>query len=64
MNNGLDISEGHFMKLNVKERDVIIFRNLIRIRKQLKDYNLHKKINYIWLFLLTIFVGIKKFIGF
>ena len=63
-NEGLDISEEQFMKLATKERDVMIFRNLIYVRKQLKSYHLHKKINYIWLFLLTIFVGAKRFIGF
>jgi len=63
-NEGLDISEEQFMKLAAKERDVMIFRNLIYIRKQMRDYKLNKKVQYVWLALLTVFVGIKKFIGF
>jgi len=63
MNNGLNITEEEFMKLAAKERDLIIFRNLTYIREQLKDYKLNKKIQYVWLSVLTVFVGIKKFLG-
>ena len=56
-NNGLDISEGQFMKLSAKERDVMIFRNLVHIRKQFKDYSFHKKIQYVWLSVLTVIIG-------
>jgi len=63
MNDGLDILEEQFLKLNSKERDLIIFRNVTHNRKRLKDYSLHKKIQYVWLSILTVFVGVKKFIG-
>jgi len=66
MNNSLDITEAQFMKLNSKERDIMIFRNLVHIRRQLKDYKIHKKIQYWWLSALTIlnaaYLGIKGFI--
>ena len=61
--NGLDIKETQFMKLSSKERDIMIFRNLVHIRKQFKDYNFHKKVQYAWLVALTIAVGIGKWAG-
>jgi len=68
MNDGLDINEAQFMKLSTKERDIMIFRNVVHIRKQIKEYKLHKKIQYAWLSVLTVlvaaFYGIKNFIGF
>jgi len=64
MNNGLDITEGQFMELKTKEQNLMLFKNLVHIRKQFKDYKFHKKIQYVWLSALSIFVGIKRFIGF
>lgn len=61
-NNGLDIPEEQFMKLNSKERDRIIFRNVVYNRKENKDYKLNKKIQYAWLFILTIATGLRKYI--
>jgi len=62
MNNGLDITEEQFMKMNSKERDLIMFRNVTHIRKKFKDYSFHRKINYVWLFALSIAVGFKKYL--
>lgn len=62
MNNGLDITEEQFMKMNSKERDLMMFRNVIHIRKKFKDYSLTKKIQYVWLFALTIGLGLRKYI--
>jgi len=56
--NGLDITEEQFIKMNSKERDLIMFRNVTHIRKQFKDYNFHKKVQYVWLGVLTIGFGI------
>lgn len=53
MSNGLDISEAQFMKMKTKEQNLMLFRNLVHIRKQLKDYKIHKKIQYVWLSVLT-----------
>ncbi len=67
-NNGLDISEEQFMKINQKEQNLILFRNVTHIRKQFKDYSFHRKIQYVWLSLLTSIVGIafgfRKALGF
>ncbi len=53
LDNGLDISESQFLKLNMKERDVMMFRNVVHNRKQSKDYAFHKKVQYVWLSVLT-----------
>ena len=63
-NNGLDIGLTEFKKMRSLDRDVLMYNNLTHIRKKMGDYKLHKKIQYIWLIVLTIFVGLKRFIGF
>ena len=63
MGNGLDIGLKEFKRMKGIDRDIIMYNNLKHIRKRIDDYKLHKKIQYWWLVLLTIFVGIKKFIG-
>ncbi len=63
-NDGLDIGLAEFKRMKSLDRDMLMYKNMIHIRKKIGDYKLHKKIQYIWLGLLTIFVGIKKFIGF
>ncbi len=60
---GLDIGLIEFKRMKGLDRDVAMYNNLIHIRKKIGDYKLNKKIQYIWLVLLTIFVGVKRFIG-
>lgn len=60
--NGLDITEEQFMKMNSKERDKMIFRNLVFIRKQFEDYNITKKIQYCWLAILTFAFGFRQYL--
>ena len=62
MNNGLDITEEQFMKLSNKERDLMVFRNIVHVRKKFKDYHVHKKIQYVWLVVLTGLFGIRKYL--
>jgi len=62
MNNGLDITEEQFMKMRTKEQNLILFKNLTHIRKRFKDYSFHRKINYVWLLVLSIALGLKKYI--
>ncbi|TET75153.1 MAG: hypothetical protein E3J56_01005 [Candidatus Aminicenantes bacterium] len=61
--NKLDITLSQFKKMRAVDRDEIIYQNLVHIKKKLGDYKLHKKIQYIWLALLSVFVGIKKYLG-
>ena len=61
--NGLEVGLPEFKRMKSIDRDVLMYNNLIHIRKKLGDYKLNKKIQYVWLVLLTIFMGVRKFIG-
>ena len=58
VSNGLDITEEQFMKMKSIDRDLIMFRNVTHIRKQFKNYSFHRKIQYVWLSVLTAACGI------
>jgi len=60
--NGLDITEEQFMKMSSVERDLIMFRNVTHIRKKFKDYSFHRKIQYVWLSVLSLVLIGKRFI--
>ena len=60
--NGLDITEEQFMKMSSVERDLIMFRNVTYIRKKFKDYSFHRKIQYVWLSVLSLVLIGKRFI--
>ena len=62
MSNGLNITEEQFMSMSSKERDLIMFKNMVCIRKHFKDYKFHKKIQYVWLSTLTLLNG--TYLGF
>ena len=62
-NNGLDIGLSEFKRMKSTDRDVLMYNNIIHIRRKVGDYKLHKKIQYVWLVLLTIFMGVKRFLG-
>ena len=64
MSNSLDIGLAEFKRMRSLDRDVLMYNNLTHIRKKIGDYKLHKKIQYVWLTVLTVFVGLKKFVGF
>ena len=64
MRNNVDIGLTEFKRMNSIDRDILMYNNLVHIRKRVGDYQLHKKIQYIWLVVLAIFVGLKRFIGF
>ncbi len=60
--NNLDITLVQFKKMRAIDRDELMYQNLVHIRKKMGDYKLNKKIQYVWLFLLTIFVGARRFL--
>lgn len=64
MANGLDLNLEQFSGMRAKDRDLIIFKNLVHIRKNLGDSKFHKKVQYVWLTVLTGFLGIKRVLGF
>lgn len=59
----LDIGLNEFKRMRSQDRDVLMYTNMVHIRKKLGDYQLNKKVQYIWLMILTIALGFKKFIG-
>lgn len=60
--NGLDISLDQFKRMKSMDRDVLIYNNLVHIRKGKVDYKFHRKFQYIWLIVLTIAFGFKKYL--
>lgn len=60
--NGLDISLDQFKKMAAKDRDELIYKNLVHIRKTIGDSKFHRKIHYVWLFVLTTALGLRKFL--
>lgn len=62
-NSGLDIGLNEFKRMKSLDRDILVYSNLINIRKKLGAYHLNKKIQYVWLTVLTIALGLKRFIG-
>jgi hypothetical protein len=62
MVNGLTISCGDFQKLPRIQKDTVIYENLLYIRKKLDNYNLNKKIQYLWLSVLTAVTGLRKYL--
>lgn len=60
---GLDINLEEFKRMNSIDRDVLMYHNLVYIRKKVSNYKLHKKLQYVWLVVLTVFVGLKRYIG-
>jgi len=64
MVNGLDIGIEEFQRMKSMDRDLLMYKNLKYIRGRQSEYKLNKKIQYFWLVGLTLFVGLKKFIGF
>jgi len=60
----LDIGLDEFKRMKSMDRDTLIYNNLVSIRSNLGDYKFHRKIQYVWLFVLTIAMGFKRFIGF
>ena len=61
-NNGLDIGLAEFKRMKSLDRDILFYNNLVHIRHKLGDYKFHKKIQYVWLIILTIAFGFRRFL--
>ena len=61
--NGLDLNLEQFAKMSAKDRDLVIFKNLVHIRKDIGDRKFHRKIAYAWLLALTGAMGLKRYMG-
>ena len=62
VNNGLDIGLPEFKKMKSMDRDILIYNNLVHIRKKIGDTRFHRKIQYAWLFVLTTTLGLRSFL--
>jgi hypothetical protein len=47
MMNGLDINESDFCKMSLKNQNLILFRNIKEIKRQVEGYKLYYKITAI-----------------
>ena len=63
MENNFDIGLAEFKGMKSRDRDILIYNNVVSIRSKLEDYRFHRKIQYVWLLVLTFAFGLKKFIG-
>jgi len=61
---GLDIHTDEFKKLSEGDRSAIMFQNIVKIRLNQKNDKLNKKVQYVWLIVLTGCLGLKKLFGF
>ena len=63
MVDGLDIHIDEFKKLKKEDRDEIMFRNIVCIRRNQKNDKLNRRLQYFWLLALTGVLGIKQLLG-
>lgn len=64
--NGLDISLEQFKNLKSKDRDELMYKNILSIKSNQTDNKFHNKIQYAWLSVLTlttsVLLGIRKYL--
>ncbi len=71
MESGLIMDETDFVKLKSKDRDTLIYKNLLHqhtrldnVESVLGEFKTFKLVTHLWLFLLTVAMGFKKWIPF
>ena len=55
--NGLEVGLAEFKKMKPADRDVLIYKNVVMNRQS----KLSQYITFIWLFILTVATGFKKY---
>ena len=63
MVDGLDVGKKEFMKMGSKDRDGVMFDNMVHLRGKVKNDVINRRVQYIWLICLTGIMGIRKFLG-
>lgn len=63
MEEGLDIGLTQFNKLNSKDRDSVMYQNMVHIRGKVKRDQMERKIHRYWLIALTGLMGFKRLFG-
>lgn len=64
MEEGLNVSLDEFKRMKKNDRETVIFQNVMYIKNQGKNYNMNRTLQYIWLFVLSTIMGIRKFLPF
>ncbi len=59
---GLDIDYNQFKRMKSKDRDELIYKNLVHLVSNNRNSKLHGNLQYAWLFVLTIAFGFKKYL--
>lgn len=62
MSTGLNLGLEGFKKLKKMERDIIMYENILHIKKKVGDVKLIKLIGFLWLFILSVVVGLRKYL--
>lgn len=64
---GLNVDLKTFEKMPSKSRDSLIYKNLMsqgerieKIKKKTENYKFHEKLQYVWLFALSVALGLRK----
>jgi hypothetical protein len=60
---GISISLHEFKKLNLKEQNSILFKNTEELKNLIRGYKYQIKVGYIWLTIVSVAIGINKYIG-
>jgi hypothetical protein len=63
MEEGLDVGLDQFNKMSSKDRDSVMFQNMVHIRGTVKKSQFESKIHRFWLIGLTGMLGIKRLLG-
>jgi len=57
---GLNITSVQFNGMTRKDKDSVMFENIVYIRDKMDNYKVTKRVQYVWLSVLTAFVGVRK----
>lgn len=63
MEEGLDVGLDQFNKMNSKDRDSVMFQNMVHMRGRVKRDQTERKLHRYWLLALTGLMGFKKLFG-
>jgi len=68
---GFELSREDFSALPIEKQNLVMYDNLVSIRKEIslslkknKEGKIEIFLGYLWLFLITVYIGLKKFIPF
>ena len=63
MEEGLDVSLDQFSKMKSRDRDSVMFQNMVHLRGKVKSDQTERKFHRYWLLALTGLLGIRRMFG-